>query len=143
MSLDLVPERKSHVSRPTWSGAAFIVGALLLLVFVATSSAIFVQLFAFATGQATDSVELSQAVAAAQNVAERFAADPESIDRTTQFDNLVVASDIDDEKREHGTFYTATISVYKSDVAANAEGSPSGEPIYSISTARYVEGEGE
>ena len=131
MSFNLATERthRSRLSRR--SGAGFIIEALFLLVFLAAAAAVFVQLFALAAEQSVESVELSRAVAAASNTAERFAADPASIGESETVDDLIVKCTVTDEDRAAGTLHTATIAVYRADAAAD------GEPVYTISTAAY------
>ena len=130
MSFNLSTERthRSRLSRR--SGTGFIIEALFLLVFLAAAAAVFVQLFALAAEQSTESVELSRAVAAASNTAERFAADPASVEASETVDDLIVKCTVADEDRAAGTLHKATITVYPADAA-------DGEPVYSISTAAY------
>ena len=137
MSFDLATHRKSRPGRPIWSGAAFIVEALLLLVFLVASLAIFTQLFAASAGKAAESRELSQAVSVASNMAEQFAADPASVSTVTELDNLIVVCDTTDERRENGVLHHATITVYERGQAASPESVSTGEPLYSVTTANY------
>ena len=144
MSFNLT-SRRHRFERPAWSGTAFLVEALVLLVFLAACVAVFVQLYTHAASQASESRELSHAVAAATDVAERFAADPTSVAETTQADGLVVTCARTEDNAGSGTLYKATISVW--DEEALAADNPAGaelaqEPIYSITTARFVGGEG-
>lgn len=139
MAFDLANHRKSRSGRPLWSGSAFIVEALLLLVFLMIALALFTQMFSLAARQSAESDELSRAVAAASNVAERFAADPSSVQELTTSDGLVVSCDITDEVHGEGTLYHANISVYELD-GSDGSSTPEGEPIYTISTAHYESG---
>lgn len=140
MSLNLSSHRPSYKQRPSWSGSAFIVEALLLLVFLMASLAIFTQLFALSAEQSAESDKLSQAVATASTVAERFSADPMSIEATEAVNGLVVQCDTSSETRDSGVMYKATISVYERDGAAVSETTPKGDALYTITTARYVSG---
>ena len=137
MSFNLTTERRHRFGLPTWSGSAFIVEALLLLLFLAASAAIFTQLFAHAATQATESLELSRAVAVANDTAERFAADPDSIEDVTLSDGMVVVCTTTSDGYGAGTLYHATISGYGQDAYPVPGELPVGEPVYSISTARY------
>lgn len=148
MSFQLPTERKAHGSRPRWAGAAFLVEAMLLLVFLIASFAVFTQLFAAAADRANRSEALTEAVVAASTVAERFAADPAAVQRETREGNMVVICDQAVEPRTAGNVVHATILVYAADgapsdsSAAQASGNGSsaveGEPLYVIETARYV-----
>ena len=170
MSLGLTSAHKRAGQRPAWSGTAFIVEALFLLLFLVASIAIFVQLFAHAEKQSAESVELSRAVALASNAAEHFAANPEAASGVMRADGLVAVYTVTSEQREGGVLYHAEISVYADNSSsssgnaaagssagssgASASGSsssalsagagtyaPAGEAIYTITTARYVGGE--
>jgi len=137
MSIDLANHRKSRPGRPLWSGTAFLVEALLLLVFLAASLAVFAQLFAAAAGKTAESDQLARAVAAADNVAEQFAANPHAVSTVNEIDDLVVVCDVADEPRDGGVLHKATITVYERS-AAEATGSVStGDSVFSVSTARY------
>lgn len=126
-------------SRSSWTGVAFIVESMLLLVFLIGSFAVFTQMFAKAIYQADESRTITAAVTAASNSAERFAANPASADASSQdiVDGMVVVRQVTTQKRDHGTFYTADIMVY-ADAASYASGQA--EPLYTIRTARYVSG---
>ena len=116
MSFELPKERKSTLYRSRWSGAAFIVEAMLLLAFVAASLAVVTQLFAASAEHATQSRYLTDAVAVASATAERFSADPKSIDSEFERDDLRVLCDITSEETKGGTLWHAAISVYPKDV---------------------------
>ncbi len=137
MSIDLANHQRSRAGRPLWSGTAFLVEALLLLVFLAASLAVFAQLFAMAADKTAESDRLSRAVAAADNVAEQFAANPHAISTVKEVDDLVVVCDVVDEPHDGGTLHKATITVYERS-SAEATGSVStGDSVFSVSTARY------
>ena len=137
MSIDLANHQRSRAGRPLWSGTAFLVEALLLLVFLAASLAVFAQLFAMAADKTAESDRLSRAVAAADNVAEQFAANPHAISTVKEVDDLVVVCDVVDEPHDGGTLHKATITVYERS-SAEATGSVStGASVFSVSTARY------
>lgn len=136
MAFELTSHRKSNNARPAWSGAAFIVEAMLLLVFLIASIAVFTQAFALAAEKSAEADELSRAVAAASNVAERFAADPQSVTSSSTEGDLVVLCDVTSEGRDGGTLYEATIEVYEAN-SANEASADGAEPLYSITTARY------
>ena len=125
MSFNLVHTRTHTTERPAWSGAAFIVEALFLLVFLAASSAVFVQLFAQGAQQGAESLQLSRAVALASNTAERFAANPEDVATMVVEDDMTVVCLSEEHPHERGTLITASIYVYEFD-AAYAAGANSG-----------------
>ncbi|MCU7584824.1 hypothetical protein N1614_05630 [Adlercreutzia muris] len=67
---------RHRAERRVWPGAAFIVEALLLLVFLAGSLAVLMDLNADADAAGAQSTDLMGALVLASNVAEEFAADP-------------------------------------------------------------------
>lgn len=71
---------RHRVERRVWPGAAFIVEALLLLVFLAGSLAVLMNLNAAADAAGEQSADLMGAMALASNVAEEFAADPVALE---------------------------------------------------------------
>ena len=144
MSIDLANHRKSRPGRPLWSGTAFLVEALLLLVFVTrkldvlrNALAVFAQLFAAAAGKTAESDQLARAVAAADNVAEQFAANPHAVSTVNEIDDLVVVCDVADEPRDGGVLHKATITVYERSTAEATGSVSTGDSVFSVSTARY------
>ena len=77
MGIDLSRLRRGndHDRRP-WHGAAFIVEALVLLVFLIASLAVIMQVIAGAHERSIEADRLSNAIILASNDAEAFAADP-------------------------------------------------------------------
>lgn len=151
MSFNLT-SRRHRFERPAWSGTAFLVEAIVLLVFLAAAAAIFVQLYTHAASQANESRDLSRAIALAQDTAERFSADPtafvggsgnaESPDPSGDF---VISYSTTTDEADAGTLYQATISVWDAEdrFAENPVGAElAREPLISITTARYVGGDG-
>jgi len=128
MSFELPTRRRSPVTRPSWSGMAMVVEAMLLLVFLVASLAILTGLFSASVVRSREGRDLACAVSAATNAAERFAADPASVEGTWQEGELTVTCDVTDEPTAAGTLYHADIQVF-----------PAGEAdaIYVLSTARY------
>lgn len=112
---------------PLWHGTAFLVEALVLLAFLTAALAVFAQLFASARTEAARGAELSEAVAIAQNAAERFAAaaDPAALDGATtatgpQTGNAYyLVIDIEPTEQAAGTLWTATIYVDRTPAAAS------------------------
>lgn len=107
---------------------------MTLLAFLITSVTVLTMLFVGSARRATEGRDLAVAIAHATNVAEAFSADPTAEASVTQVGDLTVSCVIDDVPTARGTLRKATVSVY-------AEGQE--EPVYSLSTARYVRGEGE
>lgn len=138
MSFNLASKQRHRLNRPAWSGTAFLVEALVLLIFIAASAAVFVQLYEHAASQAAESRDLSQAVAAATDVAERFAANPASVEEVTDAGDMTVVCTATEEPAGSGTLHHATITVYQDDATAATDS----EPLYTITTARYMGGEG-
>lgn len=129
-------------SPATWHGTAFVVEALVLLVFLAFALATFMQLFGAAHERGVEERQLTQAVLLATNDAERFAAAPldgsgraaygangSALDsgEAAEAGTFVVTREVTPVDREGGTLYRATITV-KCD----------GETVYELETARYV-----
>lgn len=120
--------RKRLTAGGSWTGVAFIVEAMLLLVFLVASLALFSNLFASAVQRSDESRELTAAVAAASDVAERFAADPSSVEKTTQRGDLTVVCDASVDKRAAGSYHRAFIKVVNT----------MGDTVYTIDTGCYV-----
>ena len=132
--------RRTAADRAVWPGAAFVVEALILLVFLAGCLAVFMQLFGDANETWRQNVQLEEAVELASNRAERFAADPlagmgepgeggayASADETD--DGLTVICEVVPEPLSAGVLYRASIAV-----------TADGEEVFSLATARYVAG---
>lgn len=116
-------------------GAAFLVESMLLLLFLAVAMAVFLQIFGQSMERSRSGEELSQAIAAATSTAERFDDDPAKAEGSNEVDGLNVVCDVDEEPQSHGTLYRATIRVYGG--TAQDAGAES-EPLYTVSTAKYV-----
>ena len=138
-SADRARRRRGAADRAVWPGAAFVVEALILLVFLAACLAVFMQLFGDANETGRQNVRLERAVEAASNRAERFAADPLAgmadssgaglleTEVDTPEGTLVVTCDVTPEPLEAGVLYRAEIGVWDGD-----------ELVYDLATARYV-----
>lgn len=126
-----------------WSGAAVLVEAMLLLVFLIASLAVLMQMFSAAVNRADESAQLTAAVAAAADTAEQFAADPTQAAGTKTEGDLLVVCTVTPEPREAGTLYHAEISVYAAETDAGSgdrtavDINPTAQPVYSISTSRF------
>lgn len=122
--------RKRSDTRSSWTGIAFVVEAMLLLVFLIASVAVFAQLFGASLQKNAESTALTEAVSVAESTAERFAIDPIGTTGTASVGDYTVVCERTDEARAGGTLYHATISVF----SAN---SGSEEPLYALDTASY------
>ena len=131
MSFELMSKGDRRMAQPSWTNMAFIVEAMLLLVFLVASLAVFMQLFSAAAQRSAESRDLTDAVAVASTTAERFAVDPQGIPEVSHADDLTVTCTVEPDSRDSGTLYRANIAVYKGD-------EPAGEPVYSLSTSTYV-----
>ncbi len=122
-------ERPGYLAlyKPRRSSLAFIVEALVLLVFLIGSLAIIAQLFAASANKATQSSQLEQAVILASNTAEQFSADPKNVKETAMSNGLAVTCTVNETSLSHGTRYDALIVVFNE----------SGE-VYRLNTVRYV-----
>lgn len=79
---------RRRVERRVWPGAAFIVEALLLLVFLAGSLAVLMSLNADADRTGRESADLMGALVLASNAAEEFAADPVGFQEAYEADSM-------------------------------------------------------
>ncbi len=131
MSFQLPAGARSGRTRPAWSGMAVVVEAMLMLVFLIGSLAILTQVFATASVRAREAHDLAAAVSVATSAAERFAADPEGAEGVTEAEGLSVDCQVTSDQTTRGTIYHATITVRSEHVS---------EPVYTLSTERYVEG---
>ncbi|BDE97410.1 hypothetical protein CE91St30_27430 [Raoultibacter timonensis] len=137
-----LPIRKQLAGHRAWHGAAFILEALALLVFMMAFAVVLVQLFAATASRSIEAERLTGAIALATNDAETFAADPTlptetfyyavqdgtiAIANETDLNALAVTRSVHTEVRDNGIMYYADITV-----------SQGNETIYEISTARYV-----
>ena len=121
-----------------WSSISFVVEALVLLVFLAASMAIFTQLFAGSSTLASESERLSTAVMVAKDAAEEFESEPAAVASGQPVgltviangkDGFDVACDVTTEAEGAGTMYTAHITVSDSQGTA-----------YELDASRYVSG---
>ncbi len=129
MSFQLPTSHPRTGSGTSRAGTAMLVEAMILLVFLIASLAVFMQMFSASLTRADESRELTMAVAAASDVAEQFAAYPEQAGGEQTLDGMHVVCDVQEEPRPSGILYRADISVYADDGSA--------EPLYSITTARF------
>lgn len=123
---------RRRTDRRVWPGAAFIVEALLLLVFLAGSLAVLMNLNAEADATGRQSAELLDAIVLASNAAEQFAADPVAFEQAcvtdpdadrwfseplgeveSGSDVLSVECDFSSEETGSGTLHQVTLSVWK------------------------------
>jgi hypothetical protein len=122
--------RKPH-AKPPWTGAAFVVEAMLLLLFLIAAVALLTRLFALSVEESAESRELTMAVAAASDAAERFAAAPGSVPARSSGGDLTVTCDVTDEPRARGVYHKAEIRVFDK----------AGEAVYALTTGAYEGGE--
>lgn len=124
--------------KASWHGKAFLVEALVLLVFLVASLSILVSLFVQARTEADEGERLSQAVQLAQNAAEEFAADPAGAQGLAlQDDGLVATVQVGEDPHESGLLLNATVTVVDEEGGGSIA---AGEEIYRLDTARYVPG---
>jgi Tfp pilus assembly protein PilV len=121
-----------------WSKTAFMVEALILLVVLIASMAVFTQLFARSWTRANESDRLTNAVVVAQNAAEEFCSDPVAVKNGQTVGqgiakngsgNFKVECKVTETSKEAGTLYTANISV------SDGEG-----VVYQVTSSQYVSG---
>lgn len=152
---------RARADRAVWPGAAFIVEALLLLVFLTGSLAVLMQLNADADHTRKESAALMDAIVLASNSAEQFASDPgvamqvqdgEAADpNLVNGEDLLLVREVEALPSQGGVLYRAVITVWEKDKVAKVSalsGEPpiyeiiladtSAEPVYHLETARYV-----
>lgn len=120
-------EERRPAYAPRRSSMAFIIEALVLLLFLIASLAIITQLLTLSANKANESKRLEQAVIIAANAAERFSADPTSVEETSMENGLAVTCSVNETALAYGTQYDALIAVYDE----NGE-------LYHLQTTRYV-----
>lgn len=130
--------RTEAAKHPSWSNTSFLVEALVLLVVLIASMAVFTTLFVHAASGARDAARLSSATALAQNVAEEFSSNPEAAADGKKVGegfaksgegDFDVTCTVSSENEGAGVLYTAAIAV------SDDEGE-----IYSLTASRYVSG---
>lgn len=121
--------------RSNWSSTAFLVESLVLLFFLIACLAVFTQMFAHSWQASSDASRLSAVCVVAQNAAEEFEANPQTVQNGT-FDvndangaSFCVSRTVESEAAAAGIMYTAHISVSDN----------TGE-VYSLEAQRYMEG---
>lgn len=134
MSVEFVKRRSYRKARAAWSSVAFIVESILLLLFLVGSLAVLTQVFSSSLTASIEGRTLDAATIAATSTAERFAADPTSVEETSEVGDLLVSCEVTTENRVQGVMYKAQIDVY--DNSENGKG----EKVYSITTAHYESG---
>lgn len=134
-----LPGKATRASRRSrWAGTAFLIEAMLLVIFLMMSLTVFVRLFGVSLQRARQAEDLAQAVSMATNMAERFAAHPDEgawDERGGESGSLRATCVVVEEPRAGGVLYHATIDVYAEGSSAEAD-----DPLYSLSTAAYVSG---
>lgn len=143
----LMPSRsRTKRKSTTWHGTAFIVEALALLVFLAISIGLLLQIFGVAYERSSDADQIANASFLASNEAERFTADPHEVSqvmylelindqwievskKTSKTYELVLI--VEPETTSSGILYNATISVSYLD-----------KPVYSLETTTYKSNSG-
>lgn len=113
-------------------GAAFLVEALILLLFLVTSLCLFMQAFAHARAIGTQAAQLERAVALASNMAERFCSAPSAELAPAVEDGLTATCSIEGPSQDGTDLLRATITVTDSD----------GSVVFELATARSAEGAG-
>ena len=150
---------------------AFIVEAMVLLVFLVLALAMTTKMTIGARSDAALASDLSRAVALAQNTAEEFSADPAGFAASPTIvregeGGLRAQCTVEAEQRTAGTMYTAHIVVTGGDsvlaqrarakaaaagnggdaadtAAADAAAAADGSEVYRVDTSAYVSGGGE
>lgn len=119
-------ERAGAFASRSWHGTAFLVEALVLLLFLVASLGIFMHAFARARAMGAQATQLESAVALASDMAERFCADPAAASEPVEEDGLVATCDVEAPEAGEAAPLRATITVTDAD----------GAVIYELATAR-------
>ncbi len=124
-------ERRSHRSGGSdGSSMAFLVEVLVLMLLLAGSLAVLVQIFSAAQITARKSEQLEMAVSLASEQAEAFAANPESVEAEATEGDLKASTQVTPQITSAGALYDAHISV----------SDQTGAVVYELDTSRYVSG---
>lgn len=138
--------------RRSWSGSAFILEALVLLLCIAASLAVLITLFSQAYLRNGESAQMTEAIALASNAAESFAASPQDSVAVAPDGRYVAFCTVEAQPVDAGVIYHGSIAVYSTedeavaplisaDALEGAHGMPQGvEPIYALETSNYVSG---
>lgn len=139
------PSIRKRAERAPWHGAAFMVEALAILLFLAASLAVLMLLFSLSYNRGMQADRLSNSVLLATNNAESFAANPQEADQLQYFEEISnvmqeaafsgeeptdlykVERNVSSSPEARGLHYYATISVSYND-----------ELVYQVETSRYV-----
>ena len=133
MSVEYASKKSLRRARASWSSVSFIVESILLLLFLVASLAILTQVFSASLTRSVESRTLDAASIAATSIAEHFAADPTSVEESTQLGDLLVKCEVTEQARTGGIMYHAKIDVY--DLSGYNEGA-----VYSLETSSYRSG---
>ena len=114
-------------SNTTWHGTAFVIEALVLLVFLAAALAVFFTLLASSHMQSVENEKMAGAAVVATSTAEQFAATPTDVPATQNQGIYTVELITTPNKMEGGTMYKGEIVVYEGD-----------RELFGMNTSRYV-----
>lgn len=135
------PKQRNTDARRSWHGMAFIMEALVLMVFLVISTAILLQVFESSRAHNNEASSLSYAAVLASNDAELFHVSPIS-DNEAYFDlkdgvltpteepsdkTYILTRTVRPQQEANGVLYYADIKVEQS-----------GEVLYELNSARYV-----
>ncbi len=107
--------------------STYMIEALLLFICIMMVVAVVMSVFAFAANMAKGASEKEEAIVFATNIAERFSADPMSLEDTYTQGDLTARCSMTLSIDNAGSFCKAQIIVLKDD-----------EQIYSLDTAKYM-----
>lgn len=107
--------------------STFIIEALLILICLMIVLAVVMATFGFSWQQGVQNSRTQQAMSLAQNTAERFAADPYSVQAIQETDHYIVRCEMQPERQSAGEMVYATISV------GFAE-----DQLFQLQTSRYI-----
>lgn len=132
LTAPLTHRRSRRTGSADSSGMAFLVEVLALVLLLAASLAVLVQVFSSSQITARQSVQAERAVSLASQEAEAFAADPTSLPQDQTQEGLTATCQITPKATAAGTLYDAHITV--TDEAGNQ--------VYELTSSRYVSGGG-
>lgn len=122
------PSRATTRQRRTWHSMAFFVEAIILMIFLVATMAVFTNLLMGSQVRSAETRQLTNAIVATSNEAEAFAINPHEGTTVTSGDGFTITCTAEATPGKGGTLYSAQL------ITTNAQGAE----IYRLSTSKYV-----
>ena len=120
--------RNSSQTRQPWHGVAFLVEAIILMMFLVATMAVFTNLLMGSQALSSNTHELTAAIVATANEAESFATHPSEGGTTATRDGFTITCTTEAIPQAGGMLYVAHL------VTENA----AGQEVYQLTTSKYV-----